>query len=246
VKILAIDSSAMVASVAVITDEKLIGEYTINYKKTHSKTLLPMINRVVSFLELDLNSLDAIAVTTGPGSFTGLRIGVATAKGLAQALNKPIIEVPTLHGLAYNLNMLDCDTLVCPIMDARRNQVFTGIYRFVEVDMGNNKLKKEQEVVLDQTAMDIEELIDKLNSYDKKVVFVGDGIQVFDKTISDKMKVAYQYAEVSIREQKASSIGALAIKYLKDGKISNASDVKPEYLRVSQAERQLKEKQEMK
>lgn len=244
-KILAIDSSGMVASVAVLTDTKLLGEYTINYKKTHSQTLLPMIDRVVSFLEMDLKEVDAIAVTTGPGSFTGLRIGVATAKGLAQALDKPIIEVPTLEGLAYNMCGLCNDGFVCSIMDARRNQVFTGIYYYEECDDKDNQYKKytKQVVKMPACAMDIEELIEKINEMGQKVVFVGDGVDTFAQIIDSNIKVPYEISNVSIRQQKASSIGALAIEYMKEGKLSDASMVKPEYLRMSQAERQLKEKQ---
>ena len=127
-KILALDSSGLVASVALTEDDDLIAEYTVQYKKTHSQTLLPMLEEIRKMVELDLKEVDAIAVAAGPGSFTGLRIGSATAKGLAFALEKPIIPVPTLDGLAYQ--MYGTDALVCPIMDARRNQVYTGIYEF--------------------------------------------------------------------------------------------------------------------
>ena len=102
-KILALDSSGLVASVAVVSDDNLIGEYTINYKKTHSQTLLPMLDEVAKMTELDLKTIDFIAVSAGPGSFTGLRIGSATAKGLAMALDKQIVSVPTVDALAYNL-----------------------------------------------------------------------------------------------------------------------------------------------
>ena len=102
-KILALDSSGLVAGVAVTEDDNLLGEYTINYKKTHSQTLLPMLDEVAKMIELDLNTIDVIAVSAGPGSFTGLRIGSATAKGLALALNKQIVSVPTVDALAYNL-----------------------------------------------------------------------------------------------------------------------------------------------
>ena len=102
-RILALDSSGLVASVAVVEDENLLGEFTMNYKKTHSQTLLPMLDEVVKMIELDLQTIDAIAVAGGPGSFTGLRIGSATAKGLALALDKPMIQIPTVDGLAYNL-----------------------------------------------------------------------------------------------------------------------------------------------
>ena len=128
-KLLALDSSGLVASVALVEDDNLIAEYTIQYKKTHSQTLLPMLDEIKKMVELDLSTVDAIAVAAGPGSFTGLRVGSATAKGLALALEKPIVPVPTVDGLAYQ--MYGTDALVCPIMDARRSQVYTGIYEFV-------------------------------------------------------------------------------------------------------------------
>ena len=126
-RILALDSSGLVASVAVVEKDgeetSTIAEYTVNYKKTHSQTLLPMLDEIAHMTELDLNTVDAIAVVGGPGSFTGLRIGSATAKGLGLALKKPLIHIPTLEGLAYNL--WGTDKIVCPIMDARRGQVYT-------------------------------------------------------------------------------------------------------------------------
>ena len=127
-KILAIDSSGLVAGVAVAEDDTLLAEYTTNYKKTHSQTLLPMLDEVKRMIELDLSSLDAIAVAAGPGSFTGLRIGSATAKGLGLALDKPLIGVSTVDALAMNL--YGAEGYICPIMDARRSQVYTGIYTF--------------------------------------------------------------------------------------------------------------------
>ncbi|MCM1536819.1 MAG: tRNA (adenosine(37)-N6)-threonylcarbamoyltransferase complex dimerization subunit type 1 TsaB [bacterium] len=127
-KIAALESSGLVASVALMQDETLLAEYTVNYKKTHSQTLLPMLEELKRMTELDLSTLDAVAVSAGPGSFTGLRIGSATAKGLGMALDIPIIAVPTLEALAYNC--YGTDQLVCPIMDARRGQVYTGVYRF--------------------------------------------------------------------------------------------------------------------
>ena len=129
-RILALDSSGLVASVAVVEEEQTIAEYTVNYKKTHSQTLLPMLDEIVKMTEMNLGEIDAIAVAGGPGSFTGLRIGSATAKGLGLALKKPLIHIPTVDGLAYNL--YGNEGVICPIMDARRNQVYTGIYRFRE------------------------------------------------------------------------------------------------------------------
>ena len=137
-KILALDGFGLVASVAVAEDDNLIAEYTVNYKKTHSQTLLPMLDEIAKMTELDLNTIDAIAVAAGPGSFTGLRIGSATAKGLGLALKKPLIPIPTVEGLAYNL--YGTKALICPLMDARRNQVYTGIYEF----SGENFKKVEE------------------------------------------------------------------------------------------------------
>ena len=128
-KILGVESSGMVGSVAVVEDGVTKAEYTVNNKKTHSQTLLPMLDDVSKMLGEDLSDVDAIAVSAGPGSFTGLRIGSASAKGLALAWNKPIVAVPTVDGLAYN--MWGHDRLVCPIMDARRGQTYTGLYEFV-------------------------------------------------------------------------------------------------------------------
>ena len=127
-KILAIDSSGLVASVAVIENDTMLAEYTVNYKKTHSQTLLPMLDEVKKMTELDLGTIDAVALAAGPGSFTGLRIGAATAKGLCLALELPLIPVPTVDALAYNL--AGDRSLVCPLMNARRNQTYTGVYRF--------------------------------------------------------------------------------------------------------------------
>ena len=116
-KILALDSSGLVASVAVVENDTLLAEYTVNYKKTHSQTLLPMLDEISNMTELDLSTIDAIAVAGGPGSFTGLRIGSATAKGLGLALEKPLISIPTTAAIAYNI--WDTNKFVCPIMDAR-------------------------------------------------------------------------------------------------------------------------------
>ena len=152
-KILALDSSGLVASVAVVEDNQLLAEYTVNYKKTHSQTLLPMLDEIAKMIELDLETIDAIAVAAGPGSFTGLRIGSATAKGLGLALKKPLIPVPTVDALAYNL--YDSTGVICPMMDARRKQVYTGIYRFAD---------HELVTVSRQKAIAVEELIRELNA----------------------------------------------------------------------------------
>lgn len=231
-KILALDSSGIVASVAVVEDDVLLGEYTVNYKKTHSQTLLPMMDQVVKMIELDMDTIDAIAVAAGPGSFTGLRIGAATAKGLGLALDKPLLSIPTVEGLAYNL--YDTPGLICPIMDARRSQVYTGIYRFA-----NHKLEKIQ----DQCAIGIEELLGKLNQLEETVVFLGDGVPVFANQIEEMAKFPYSFAPAHLNKQRAAAVAVLGMEYYKEGKLETAAEHRPDYLRVSQAERERAQKE---
>lgn len=231
-KILGLDSSGIVASVAIVEDDVLIAEYTVNYKKTHSQTLLPMLDEIAKMTELDLNSIDAIAVAAGPGSFTGLRIGSATAKGLGLALKKPLIAIPTVEGLAYNL--YDISGLICPIMDARRKQVYTGIYRFTD-----HQLK----VVEDQMAVPMETVIEKLNQYGEAVTFLGDGVPVFHELIAEKMTVPYSFAPAHVNKQRAAAVAALGEIYYRQGKTEMAMEHVPDYLRVSQAERERAERE---
>ncbi|HIQ97748.1 MAG TPA: tRNA (adenosine(37)-N6)-threonylcarbamoyltransferase complex dimerization subunit type 1 TsaB [Candidatus Limivivens merdigallinarum] len=230
-KILALDSSGLVASVALVEDENLLAEYTVNYKKTHSQTLLPMLDEIARMVELDLNTVDAIAVAKGPGSFTGLRIGSATAKGLGLALDKPLIGVPTVDGLAYNL--YGTDKLVCPLMDARRSQVYTGVYRFC-----GRKLHALKE----QVAVPVTEIIDFLNEQKEEVIFLGDGVPVYRQVIEDAMKVPYSFAPAHVNKQRAGALAVLAEQYLSEGKTETAREHQPEYLRLSQAERERAEK----
>lgn len=230
-RILAIDSSSMVATVAITTDGILNAEYTINHKKTHSQTLLPMIAEIVKMIEIDMDSIDAVAITGGPGSYTGLRIGSATAKGIGLALNKPIINVPTMDALAYNL--YSSQYVICPIMDARRGQVYTGIYKFEETEM---------KTIKPQCIMMIDELIKELDTIKEPVMFLGDGVDVHKQLIDDIMDTKHYYAPASMNRHKASTLGTIAEIYYKNGKTETAKEHKPEYLRLSQAERELKAK----
>ena len=231
-KILAIDSSGLVASVAVVTEEKLLAEFTVNNKKTHSQTLLPMLDDIMKMLDQDLKELDAIAVAGGPGSFTGLRIGSSTAKGLGLALDKPIINVPTVDALAYNL--YGTDRLICPIMDARRNQVYTGIYEYRD---------EEFVVVTPQKAVGITDIAAELNQMGREVIFLGDGVEVHEAILKDIMEVHYSFSPVHLSKQRAGAVGALGIIYYKKGLMDNADAHEPVYLRLSQAERELMEKE---
>lgn len=231
-KILALDSSGLVASVAVTEDDNLLGEYTINYKKTHSQTLLPMLDEVAKMIELDLKTVDVIAVSAGPGSFTGLRIGSATAKGLALALDKKIVSVPTVDALAYNI--WNCTDVICPLMDARRQQTYTGLYTFEDGRM---------QTLLPQCVVQIEEIINKVNDMGKQVVFLGDGVPVFADFIAQHCKVPYQYAPAHCNKQRAASVAALGAILYGEGKAEPAAEHKPDYLRLSQAERERQEKE---
>ena len=230
-KILALESSGLVASVAVTEDDNLLGEYTMNYKKTHSQTLLPMLEELTGMIELDLNTVDAIAVSKGPGSFTGLRIGSATAKGLGLALNKPIIPVPTVDAMAYNL--WGTDKLVCPLMDARRQQAYTGLYRFAG---------DELQALVPQCAVDISEITGKINETGEAVIFLGDGVPVFENYLAEHVTVPYAFAPAGMNRQRASSVAVLAGKLYAEGVAESAAEHKPDYLRLSQAERELAEK----
>ena len=229
-KILAIDSSSLVASVAVVQDDIMIAEYTINHKKTHSQTLLPMIDEIVKMADICLEDIDAIAVSGGPGSFTGLRIGSATAKGLGLVWKKPLIHVPTVDAMAYNL--YGTDKIICPIMDARRNQTYTGLYLF----------EKEQfNIIMPQCAVSIDELLEKINEIGKSVIFVGDGIPVFKDYINEKISVEHFYAPAHMNRQRAGAVAVLGQKYFAEGRIETAVEHQPDYLRKSQAEREREE-----
>ncbi len=230
-RILTLDSSGLVATVAILEEEQMIAEYTVNYKKTHSQTLLPMLDEIVKMTEFDLSSIDAIAVAGGPGSFTGLRIGSATAKGLGLALGKPLIHVPTVDGMAYGL--YGNEGLICPIMDAGREQVYTGLYRFE---------KGEFIVVEEQMAITVQELIEKLNQYQDKVTFMGDGVPVYRQRLEAGLNGEFYFAPAHLNRQRAAAVGALGIQYFKQGKIETATEHQPDYLRLSQAERERAEK----
>lgn len=230
-KLLAIDSSGLVASVAIVTEEAMLAEYTVNYKKTHSQTLLPMLDEIIKMIDMDLSEIDAIAVAAGPGSFTGLRIGSATAKGLGLTLNKPIIAVPTVDALAYNL--FGTSKIICPMMDARRNQVYTGLYQFEE---------KEFQTVKQQVALSIEDIISEINQLGREVIFLGDGVPVYKDIIVEKTTVNYEIAPIHLNRQRAGAIGALGIIYFQRNELQTASQHEPVYLRLSQAERERAER----
>ena len=242
-RVLAIDSSGLTATVAIVEDEQTIAEYSTNYKKTHSQTLLPMIDEMVRMVDADLKDIDAIAVAGGPGSFTGLRIGSATAKGLGLALDKPLIHVPTVDAMAYS--MYGCEDIICPIMDARRKQVYTGLYSFSHKKNEDGGLYDEPvfQVLRMQMAVPVEELIRHLNVYRRRVVFLGDGVPVYKEMLAEGLKVPYSFAPSFMNRQRAAAVGALGIRYYEAGRYESAAEFRPEYLRKSQAERERAERE---
>lgn len=230
-KILGIESAALVASVAILDEDITIAEYTTNFKKTHSETLLPMLDEIIKMTGIDCSELSAIAVSGGPGSFTGLRIGAACAKGLGLALDLPLIHVPTLDAMA--LNIYSSDAIIVPIMDARRNQVYTGIY----------KNDCNLEIIKESMAVAIDELFEILKDLDnkkeiKKIIFLGDGVPVFREYIDKNLEIAHDFAPANLNRQRASNIAMLGLKMFKEGKSLLSDDMRPEYLRKSQAERE--------
>ena len=228
-KILAIEASGPVAGCALMEDDILRAEYSIQDKMRHSRTLVPMMEEIRSRLELDLAEIDAVAVTKGPGSFTGLRIGAATAKGLGLALEKPLIPVPTVDCIAWNL--YGTDSLVCPLMDARRQQVYTGIY----------ECRESLRVLLPQRAAALTEILDRINALGRRVIFLGDGVPVNRKALDEETRVPYSFAPAHLSRQKPGTLADLAMRmYLEQGEACfvSADDFRPEYLRQSQAERE--------
>ena len=193
-KILALDSSGLVASVAVVENDTLLAEYTVNYKKTHSQTLLPMLDEISNMTELDLSTIDAIAVAGGPG-------------------------------------------FVCPIMDARRNQVYTGVYCYTDHRL---------DTVWEQDTMSIEALAEGLNCLDHEVIFLGDGVAVYREKLQELLTIPFSFAPAHVNRQRAAAVAALAEVYYKEGKIQTAEEHEPEYLRKSQAERERAERESVK
>lgn len=227
-KILSLDSSATSASVCLYDTEsdKIIGEFFINTKLTHSQTLVPMIDAMLSCTKSTLDDVDCFAANVGPGSFTGIRIGVSVVKGMAMPLDKPCVDVSTLECMAYNLIDRE-DVVVCACMDARRNQVYNALF---SIEDGTVKR------LCDDRAIAIDDLYTQLRDISKPIVLVGDGAnlcysykpQDFDLELACERN----------RYQRASSLALCAIEKIKNNDVKNAQSLMPAYLRPSQAERE--------
>lgn len=228
-RILSIDTSAMTASAAISEESKTIGEFTLDFKQTHSQTIMPVIDSIFKMLGINKSSIDYIACTCGPGSFTGLRIGAATAKGLALGLGRKIIPVPTLDALAYNI--LNEHRMIVPILDARRNQVFGCVYG-LSAESGYEK-------ITDYFAWDIDKLLSFLTDNDMSAVFLGDG------AVLHKEKILgaggdFILAPNNMNMSRASSAGAYAFD--NTDKAIDGGQFSIMYLRKSQAEREYDER----
>lgn len=229
-KVLALDSATESATCCIIDNDKVLGEITFNLKKQHSVILMPMIENLLKNVQLSINDIDAYVVSKGPGSFTGLRIGVATIKGLCHGTNKPFIAVSTLDALAYNLAYTS--GIICPVLDALRGNVYTALYTFE-----NMELKKVSEYLL----ISVEELILLLREKGQNITLVGDGLIKYKFKFKSELKNT-SFAPLHLNLAKASSLGEIGMKLLAEGKSENIFTFSPFYLRKSQAEREYDEK----
>lgn len=230
--ILAIDSTAVAASAALLEDGKLLGETFLNVGLTHSCTLLPMIEALLHHAGVAVQDVDLFVVTNGPGSFTGVRIGVATIKGMAFPTDKPCVGVSTLHALAYNLQ--HADGYLCCAMDARCGQVYTAIF-----EAKNGAIRR----VSPDQAISIEELGDQLKSLEGRIFFIGDGAEICYEALKETLPDA-ALAPIHLRYQRASSAGVTvwAEHWIDNAVGADALEVS--YLRLSQAERERNQKLE--
>lgn len=231
-RVLAVDTSSDVAAVAVMEQDKVLSEFTVQHKKTHSQKLMPMIQEVLQSLELTPRDIDLYAASSGPGSFTGLRIGVTTVKALAYAAKKPVIGVPTLDALAYNIPA--CDRLVCPIMNARNNQVYTAVYWW-EKDTPVN--------ITEYMGIPVNELVEILKGKNKPVIFLGDGVEIHRELLKKEFGELCSFAPAGLLLHRGVSVAQAAMIRASKGLLENCFEMVPYYLRKSQAERELETKQ---
>lgn len=224
--VLSVDSSCSTATCALVKDDEILAEINLNDKKQHSVILMDLIDSILNEYKIDVNDLDAFIISRGPGSFTGLRIGMATLKGLAFASKKPLLSVSTLDALAYNA--IPFQGIICPIMDALRDNVYTCLYK-----SENNSLNP----LIEENCLDINELVTILKEQDLPIIFVGDGIAKHKEFLQENVPNSF-FASNTSNFPKASSVGELGIKKINEGIIEDINTINPIYLRKSQAERE--------
>ncbi|WP_066638320.1 tRNA (adenosine(37)-N6)-threonylcarbamoyltransferase complex dimerization subunit type 1 TsaB [Desulfolucanica intricata] len=223
--VLGIEAATPVAAAGIINREKILSERLVNNRRTHSINLLPMIKAVLEDAGLESSDLGGIAVSSGPGSFTGLRIGLATAKTLAQVWELPIVGVSTLDTLAYAF--WGHDNLVCPILNARKNEVYTAVYRFSNI---------HRECLAGPLAISIQELIEILDKYGSRVTFVGDGVPVYQEELIKYFGKRAVFAPPALSFPRGAVTAQLGMEKFKQGLGVKPLDLLPEYLRLSEAE----------
>ncbi|AFK87618.1 MULTISPECIES: tRNA (adenosine(37)-N6)-threonylcarbamoyltransferase complex dimerization subunit type 1 TsaB [Thermoanaerobacterium] len=216
-KVLAIDSSSKTATVALVDESGLIGEFSINHLR-HSVILMPMMDELLKMAEVKKEEITHIAVCEGPGSFTGLRIGAATAKGLAQSLDVPIVGVSSLDALAYNVG--EFKGIICSMIDALRGNVYTAFYR------GGYEINRLKDVSLEE----VSEVISTAKGYSEEVLFVGDGTIAYKDTLKIALPDAI-FASPINNISRASSVGMIALKKISKGELCTYLDFKPYYIR---------------
>lgn len=229
--VLALDTSTMISSCAVLDEEQVLVEYSLNQNETHSENLVPMIKEVLENLDLKVEDIDLYGVAIGPGSFTGLRIGVATVKALAHVFDKPVVGVSTLEALAYNLPN---HKIIVPMIDARRDRVYTGIYTWQD-----GRIK----TIMEPTVLEIDKLLDILEGYDELIVN-GNGSVIHKEKINDRLKGKVRFSTMGNNFCRAISVGELALIKYKGGYVDNFYSLVPEYLKESQAQADLKKKEQ--
>lgn len=229
--ILAIDTTSNVATAAIVEDTKLIAQYTLNHKKTHSQRIMGMIDEVLKSSQLDSSCIDAFAVSNGPGSFTGVRIGVAAIKAMAHVHKKPVVCVNSLEGLAYNTSYTNA--LICPIMDARRNTVYNAVYKY-----SGDVL----ECITQPRAIDIDECLAELAKTGQDVIFIGDGIFVY----ADKITAFGSRGHIGVtgaNMHQAAAVAQCAYIKINAGMVDTYQSALPFYMKKSQAEQEYEEKE---
>ncbi|NLW91224.1 MAG: tRNA (adenosine(37)-N6)-threonylcarbamoyltransferase complex dimerization subunit type 1 TsaB [Syntrophomonadaceae bacterium] len=232
-RILAIDSATPVAGVALLNDGILLKEEFSNYKKTHSETLMPMVDRVLRECECTVNDVDALAVTIGPGSFTGLRIGLALVKGLALATGIPVVGVSTLEVIAFNI--YDSDALVCPLLNARKGEVYCAFYQaggIKPVSLADMRACSPEEFV--QQALTIMDANNKTS-----LILLGDGFSPYQEFFLERLGDKMVSAPPHLMLPRASALAQLAADRVNNGQFDNVFTLSPVYIRLSEAEYRL-------
>lgn len=234
-KILAIECSATPASVAVLDGQKLLASAFVNVKLTHSQTLIPMVESTLKAAKLDINGIEGFAISSGPGSFTGIRIGISAVKGLAAPKKLPCVAVSTLLSMAQNYSDTDC--IVCAVMDARCNQLYNALFDIQNGEI--TRLCNDRALLCDELLEEIKALSQNSN---KNVIIIGDGAEIFYKAAKELENV--KRAHPSREFQNAVGVGYSALMSFENGEVLSPNELVPFYLRLPQAERELKMKKE--